>query len=576
MKPSKPSGRVRTVVESVVAALATVLALVLANAVACRSHAKVDLTENGVYSLLDASRNLVRTLPELVTVRSYFDNVPPEQATQQAFVESLLAEYADASGGKLVYTKADVDAADNPAAAAQQKTLAAEGVKRVMLLSIKDDRRQQIPAYFAVKFSHLDKEEVWQLPNNFVAEGLEYEFSTILRRLVSGKKRLGVTQGFGEPAQHRAFEAQKGGLADLYEIVPIAWNSEPHTIAGIDLLLVNGPTTKVSDAALYQLDQHLLRGKGALLLVRGMSWGPGGGPGGGEQQMPGAEAPFVGLTAEHGLGDFLAHLGVKVRDDIVVDQRSPVDGLVPVSGQLVKTNIFFPLVNVLDRGKHAPLAGLDGLVLPYASSLELVGALATGTGFTVQRLLESGPTAVARDDLRAVTLSTRLTASATARRGPHLLGITATGTWPSYFAGKPVPEGAVAAATAADAIVDSAEPATPEAAPRLDAALAPARLVVIPSAAFVEDQIAVMMQQLRDPRFLNGFVALHGLVDWAAAETDLLAVRTKQVMRPIGGLESSDRLLLKYGNVFGVPLALVLFGLISWRLRERRRRRIAL
>jgi hypothetical protein len=65
------------------------------------------------------------------------------------------------------------------------------------------------------------------------------------------------------------------------------------------------------------------------------------------------------------------------------------------------------------------------------------------------------------------------------------------------------------------------------------------------------------------------------MVDWLVQDTNLVAVRSKRVLRPLDEeKDSGQRMWIKYGNVAGVPLFLVLFGIVYWRVRETRRRRV--
>jgi hypothetical protein len=83
------------------------------------------------------------------------------------------------------------------------------------------------------------------------------------------------------------------------------------------------------------------------------------------------------------------------------------------------------------------------------------------------------------------------------------------------------------------------------------------------------------MRYVRNPIYLNGYVAAHAMVDWLVQDTNLVAVRSKRVLRPLDEeKDAGQRMWIKYGNVAGVPLFLVLFGIVYWRVRESRRRRV--
>ena len=62
------------------------------------------------------------------------------------------------------------------------------------------------------------------------------------------------------------------------------------------------------------------------------------------------------------------------------------------------------------------------------------------------------------------------------------------------------------------------------------------------------------------------------LMDWLVLDEDLLAVRTRGLgAAPLEELEDSQRLTIKYGNIIGLPLLFMVFGLVRWRRREARR-----
>jgi hypothetical protein len=120
-----------------------------------------------------------------------------------------------------------------------------------------------------------------------------------------------------------------------------------------------------------------------------------------------------------------------------------------------------------------------------------------------------------------------------------------------------------------DAPADAPKPA-PVAAAQEKESVSHTRMVVVSAPSIAADTTLI------DLLYANGFVAVHNMVDWLAEEVELIAVRSKKPERPIDRLESGTRTLVKYGNVIGAPLLLVLAGLVTWRMRERRRRNLSL
>src|SRR5215813_12501690 len=184
----------KTAAEALITGGAIIVALLLVNVLVGGSRAKLDLTENKVYSLSDASKRLVRNMVERVNIRAYFGNIPPEQAEKMNYVDALLSEYAEASNGKIDYQR--IDPWDKPEL---QEELKKDGIDKLRLQSRKDDNVELVPMYFQVVFSHLDKKEVWTPESSFSLEGMEYDFSSRIKRIGNGKKKVAITQGFGDP-----------------------------------------------------------------------------------------------------------------------------------------------------------------------------------------------------------------------------------------------------------------------------------------------------------------------------------------------------------------------------------------
>lgn len=568
----------KTAAESLITGAAIAAAFVLLNVLTCGARARLDLTEHNIYSLSDASRNAVAGMTERVNIKGYFGNVPAEHAEKMNYVDMLLAEYAERSNGKVTYEK--IDPWDKPEL---QEEIRKDGVEKLRLQSMKDDSFEQVPMYFHVVFSHLDKKEVWTPAQGFALEGLEYDFTTRIRRLGFGKKKVGVTTGFGEPAETQILSAPgadvlpgvKVGLGDLYEVSPIDWSKEPKKLADMDVIIVNGPTEKVSDAAKYHLDQAIMKGKPVLFLVSGMRWQTGGG----QQQIPGMEQPdqpYLGMTGDNGLDDLLSTYGFEVGKNVILDLRNSARGWIPPgSRQGMLARGVFPYAKSLQGGDKGMLAGIEVIPAPFASTLKLVGALASAgaEGDTkVLKLLETSPTSWARSDLLAITRELELKADDKAA-GPFLVGAAASATFKSLYADKPVPEG-VDLTPAPPAEGEAAAPAAP--AGTAKESVAHTRIIVLSAPAMAADTTLTDIRSHGDIVYVNGFVALHNLVDWLAEDTDLIAVRSKKPERPIARLETGKRTLVKYANVVGAPLLLVLIGVVFWRLRERRRRHIRL
>jgi ABC-type uncharacterized transport system involved in gliding motility auxiliary subunit len=586
----------KTAAEALITGVAAAAALVLLNVLSCGTRAKVDLTENKIYSLSDASKSLVRGMKERVNVRAYFGNVPPEYAEKVTYVDMLLSEYADAAAGKIDYQR--IDPWDKPEL---QEELRKDGVDKLRLQSLKDDSFQQVPMYFHVVFTHLDKKEVWTPAQGFNLEGLEYEFTTRVKRLGYGKKKVGITTGFGEPRQAQALQAPgadvlpgvKVGLGDLYDVQMVDWAKDPKSLDGVDVLIVNGPTAKVSDSAKFHLDQLIMHGKAVLFFVGGMQWQSGGG----QQQFPGMEQPdqpFIGMPGDNGLGDLLASYGFQVAKDVVLDAKNTARmWLPPGARQGMLALGFAPFAEALANGPRDILAHIDIVPMPFASSLTLTGGLAADkrdADTQVIELLRTAPTSFDHTDVLAITRDFK--GPTPKERKPFLVAAAAAAKFKSFYADHPAPANVDLAVPGAPGPVPGdmmpdpddgeADPPAPPASQPVAAggplreSAAHTRIAVVASPTLAADQTLMDVQRTGEIVFVNGFVATHNLVDWLAEDTALIAVRGKKVERPLEKLDNGQRAAVKYANVVGAPLLLTIVGIVTWRVRERRRRNIAL
>ena len=81
-------------IDFVIFFVALIGALFLLNTVSLQFFGRLDLTRDKQFTLSDASKTLVRTLDEPVTIRAYFTkDLPPPYSTNTRYVKDLLDEY---------------------------------------------------------------------------------------------------------------------------------------------------------------------------------------------------------------------------------------------------------------------------------------------------------------------------------------------------------------------------------------------------------------------------------------------------------------------------------------------------
>jgi hypothetical protein len=270
--------------------------------------------------------------------------------------------------------------------------------------------------------------------------------------------------------------------------------------------------------------------------------------------------PLVGMPADTGLAPLLAHYGVDIHQEILLDSQYSTNGLVIAGRQGLLMRDPFPLMQVAAAGPTDPLAGLQIVPLPFASR---VTPGAADPRRTATLLTESSPTSYLRDQVLPLGPETQFTPG-DSKRGPFPTGYALTGVFTSHFAAAPPEPPAEGEAAAAPA-------STPE-------SPAGTRMIVLGSADFIADETFRAGQQHFLFQNLVQFAPamLENMVDWLAQDQDLVAARTKAAPRPMEPVTSGTRTAIRWGNSAGTAVALLLVGVGVWAVRERRRRHIRL
>jgi ABC-type uncharacterized transport system involved in gliding motility auxiliary subunit len=74
---------------------------------------------------------------------------------------------------------------------------------------------------------------------------------------------------------------------------------------------------------------------------------------------------------------------------------------------------------------------------------------------------------------------------------------------------------------------------------------------------------------------MGDFTFVQNILDWMTNEEGLIAVRMKTLNDPpIEKAPEAVKAAAKYGNIIGIPLAFILFGLVRWRIRRSKKSKI--
>lgn len=233
---------------------------------------RFDLTEDGLYTLSPGTLKILSDLKEPVTLRFFFSdklsNEVPSIRTYGTRVRELLQEYAERSNGKINLQIIDPE----PYSEAEDRATAA-GVSGVPLDSTSGRQfyfgltgTNTIDKQVAIPFFQQERESFLE----YDVTKLVYELGSPDKPVVSILTDIPLEFGAGGPmgamrGQSRPF-AIMSQLKSFFEVKMLS----PASTTAIDdktrVLIVARPE-KLPDAALYAVDQYVMRGGNALFLV---------------------------------------------------------------------------------------------------------------------------------------------------------------------------------------------------------------------------------------------------------------------------------------------------------------------
>ena len=511
--------------------------LVLINFLSTRRFIRADLTEDKRYTISKATKNVLDTLDDIVTITAYFSTNPAEVAQIRRDVRDVLEEY-NAFSKKLqidFVNPADFDDG-------QKQELRFKGIPEVQINVVKKDKAEIANVYMGISIGYSGKEEI--LPIVRSTANLEYELtSTILKVTTKEAKTVGFLTGHGEfdinAQNHQQFRQllDKNGQGQ-YNLTSVDLQDGKAVDDTVATLVIAGVMQPLTDREKYEIDQFIMRGGRAIFLVDPIQLQPG---------------TLQGAPLSTGLNDLLEHYGVKLGNNLLLDRRfhdsarfqqgfMTVIQPYPYFVKIIKPN--FSVENTITNQ-------LEAVTLPWTSSLEIAakeGITATPLAKTSEfgqsiqgyyNLMPNSP--IPESDLKAYTVAAAL-----------------EGKFNSFYAGKEIPPIATTADTEESETLTSVQDV--EARPTKTES-EETQIVVVGTAQF--------LTQLR-PDGVDFFL---NTVDWLTLGDALIGIRSHTITdRPLREVSEIEKNFIRYLCTIGIPLLVVVFGLLRYSLKRRAKR----
>ncbi|MDD4374383.1 MAG: Gldg family protein [Bacteroidales bacterium] len=334
--------------------LMLILALVLVNLLSERFSWRFDFTEGGIYTLSDATKDILKSLDEPVTITAYFTkgSQPEIEKVRKDFLD-MLTEYANLSDGLLNFEFVN----PNKDEQGEQQAMQA-GIQPLMLNVREKDQVKQQRVFLGAKLAMGDRQEL--IPVIQPGAAMEYALSSAIKKLaVIDKPKVGFVQGHGEPGLNAMVQANEQ-LSVLYATEAVNLSQSENPLNSFETLVIVAPTDSFPDNELQQLDQFLQQG-GNLLIAH--------------NHVEADLQTMQGSLNKSNLSAWLAQKGLMLDNNFVVDASAGTVGVRQQSGFMTFTRqIPFHYWPQITQFEDSPATkGLNQVVLQFASSIQYHG-----------------------------------------------------------------------------------------------------------------------------------------------------------------------------------------------------------
>jgi gliding-associated putative ABC transporter substrate-binding component GldG len=530
-------------INAFVMTLAVIGSLIFINILGTGLFRRADLTRDGEFTLNQATSDLLDSLDDPVTVRAYITkDLSARYAPIARYMQDILDEYYAEGGSSFRYEVIDPTAKETEEDKQKKKDIRRDIFGRMVREKTSIERELEglgvIPfsdnvnegdkiiakkAYLGLVIKYNDKTEV--IPQVQNSNEFEYALTTKLRKITRAKDpKIAFLTGHENPELYKKMRGLDGLLRETYRFTTIDISQKQEIDDDVDALLVVGPKTRYTDEQLRAVDKFVTSGHAAAFLL-----GP-------------IDPDIKTLQAnpvEHGLGKLLAGYGVELKPGLVLDQECSRITIARESGGMrLMEQVSYPFVLQPSRlrSDHMVTRKLSQVVLPFMGPLSVKESLPEGVD--AQAIIRSSQVSWIQQPPYDLNPDKRWRRDEVGELRQRDLMIGLSGPIPSQYK-------------------DSQQEET----------AAKSRIIVAAGHAFVQDQFMAPGNQ----------ALILNIMDWLLMDDAMLSIRSRGLAAaPLEQVSDGTRSMLKLFNILGLPLLLIAFGVIRWRIRESRRSRVAI
>ncbi len=357
-------------------------------------------------------------------------------------------------------------------------------------------------------------------------------------------------------------------LAENYTLDPVSLRESDHLQETFNCLIIARPTEPFSDYELFQIDQYLMRGNNlALFLDPFQETYPEG--------VPSAYRQPVYKPVDTGLEKLLHHYGVKLEKAVVMDEVCFTQRRDSRRGGGEQPIYFAPVIkNEFINNESEFMNNIKGLITMKTGPVALLKETLEKNGLSGTALFSSSDLSWKKTGRISFNPIFIQPPGPGEERRSFPLACMIEGEFPSYFAGKEIP---VKKEEAADEQPQDGDNSGEK---KGEKTAVKARDRIIPRGKSAKIFVTASSQMLRDHMFDRegrhpNSIFVMNLLDSLNNRDDMAVLRSKQqAYNPLRNLSAPTKAAIKWFNIAGLPVMVIVFGLVVLLFRINRKRRL--
>ncbi len=312
--------------------------------------ARLDLTEGNIYTLTDATKNVLSNITEDIAVTLYVsDNLPAQYQPISRVVRDTLRDYA-------IYEKINVEYKnpDNDEDTAQEAQKA--GVYPAQFNMVGDGEFQIKQSYFGITI--VSGEEIKSIPLVQNTSDLEYKLTSFINELTNTeKKKIVFLYSEDEESRTSNYSTFVNELSKQFVVEDFILSEATTTVPDdIDAIVITGTSAMFTELKANSIRTAISDGKNMFFMVDAISANP--------QYM-------IAMSNGTSTDNVLEEYGITVNNDLVYDLRANKTAQVGGNGGFTYILPYPPFVQATIVSESLTGSKIPFVVVPWGSSISV-------------------------------------------------------------------------------------------------------------------------------------------------------------------------------------------------------------